>query len=570
MYEKRGEPKKAGAAKARTGAMRNGTVQDFSVRQASGSRAGSGSSRRPPASAMSSDELRKRQEAKKRRIRKRRIQFISILIFFLLAIGGLIFAVIFAVNSCNSEAVSTEPTASPSAEVQLGDDSMLSETASVNGISIGGKTVSDARAELSANLQLPEVAFLIQGEGLEQTLNATDIGLEFDIDTAIEQANQRGAVSAQVIINEETLLQTLYGLNENLPNHATNASFTIETDSNGKSSFVYSEGQNGVQLNYDTIVSAVKSNVEQGTYTATIVPEATVSEPAVTVDDLKKQTTLLAEYTTTYRFKGTSSMTEDEKANCEARDINIRKAAEMMSVITLEPGSVFSFNNTTGKRSAQNGWAEAKAVYGGGYRLETGGGVCQVSTTMFNALIRANVEIVNRKGHTIPSDYVTTKFEQGLGFDATVDYGNIDFKFRNNGDTTLYVFVYVTTNKESSRKRDVNVEVYGQAFEEGVSYRTRNEILEHIESVEIEYIEDKDQEAGTEIVVREGHDFYLVMSYVDKYVNGEFVETVMSFESEYPLILERRSIGPAIATPSPDSGGSSGGGGDGELIPVLP
>ena len=294
----------------------------------------------------------------------------------------------------------------------------------------------------------------------------------------------------------------------------------------------------------------------------------------MTVEQLKAERQLLASYTTTYRFKGTTSMTEAETENCVARDGNISKAAAMMQCIELEPGHVWSFNEATGDRSEKNGWFWANAVYNNDYRKETGGGVCQISTTMFNALLRANVEIVKRRAHSIPSDYVTSGYEAGLGFDATVDYGHIDFSFRNNGESTLYVLVYITINSDSSRKKDIHVEVYGSSLGEGVEYRTRNTIDEHIVADTPEYKEDATQPEGYDVISRKAHDYYKVTTYVDKYVNGSFVETVRTETTIYDMINELHTVGTKVTatatatpkatatptnapvyTPEPDDGG---------------
>ncbi|MDO4543377.1 MAG: VanW family protein [Clostridia bacterium] len=572
MYEVRGENRTNKQRRPANGSMQNGTVRDYSSRDSMRQNSAA-APKRKPSSNLTPEEIERRRRARQRKLRRRKIQAFAILTFFLLALAGLIVAIIFATKSCSGDGGNAaDETPAPSSDIgaDISADTILPAGASVNGVSVEGLTVEAATAALNSKLSLPTVAFALQGEGIDTVLDAEAIGAAYDIEGALALAANGRAATATLTYSQETLKTSLYAINDTLPNHATNASFTIETNSDGRSSFNYVEGTNGMQIEYDPIIEAIEGYISQNIYSATIVPQTSVSTPAVTVEDLKQLTTKLASYTTTYRFKGTSSMTEDEKENCQARDANIQKAVAMMNVITLEPGEVFSFNNTTGNRDVKYGWTAANAVYNGIYRKEGGGGVCQITTTMFNALMLANVEIVNRKAHTLPSDYVD------LGLDATVDYGNIDFKFRNNGDTTLYVFVYLKVNSSSSRQRDIIVEVYGKAFEEGVKYRTRYEIVEHIESTEIEYEVDKSLEPGDDVIVRKPHDYYLVMSYVDKYVNGEFVETVMSFESEYKLYTEKHLIGPTAAPttiPTPaasDDGGDDGGGDDGGGGVVIP
>ena len=175
--------------------------------------------------------------------------------------------------------------------------------------------------------------------------------------------------------------------------------------------------------------------------------------------------------------------------------------------------------------------------------------MCQVSTTIFNAVLRAGITNITRKGHSIPSDYVTKKFEDGLGFDATVDYPDINFKFKNDTGHTIYMFVYITKN--NSRRKNINVEIYGQK-EEGVEYRCRNEILEQTPSNDesrYEYEYDKTMLAtAKKVLIRNPHDGYRVITYVDKYKDGKFVKTVRTEETVYKVIYPKYRVGTAEVT----------------------
>ena len=92
----------------------------------------------------------------------------------------------------------------------------------------------------------------------------------------------------------------------------------------------------------------------------------------------------------------------------------------------IDEGEVFSFNQITGKRSLESGYKEAKIISGGTFVLGTGGGVCQVSTTLYNACLLAGLEIVESTTHSLPVSYVEPSF------DAMVSFGSADLKIRNN------------------------------------------------------------------------------------------------------------------------------------------
>ena len=118
------------------------------------------------------------------------------------------------------------------------------------------------------------------------------------------------------------------------------------------------------------------------------------------------------------------------------RNTNIRLACEAINGTALMPGETFSFNQTTGQRTTSKGYRSAGAIAAGQSIEEVGGGICQVSSTLFNAVARADLQIVERSPHAWPSTYV------GKGEDATVNWPNLDFKFKNNTDAPIFVITY--------------------------------------------------------------------------------------------------------------------------------
>ncbi|MCL2695143.1 MAG: VanW family protein [Clostridiales bacterium] len=474
-----------------------------------------------------------------------------------LAVVVLIGAIILLVQS------GTEPVIT--GDFVLANDMILPRGVSIAGVDVGELTVAETRDKITLQLEpkLRSIAITLQNEHIDAVLHADDLGAGYEIEDALTEAmvqNKRNAsYDVALSIDDETLMDSVFALNGDIPGSAANASFEIVTAESGKSSFVYTEGHSGMALDHESIAEAVRAALAAGTFVTRLTPEVQISNPTVTGAMLREKTTLLASYTTEYQAKRTSKMTDDEWESHQGRAHNIAKALGLMQIIELEPGQIFSFNNTTGKRRAANDWALAPAIYRGDKRKEPGGGVCQVSTTMFNALLRANVEIVERRGHSIASDYVTRRYEDGLGFDATVDDGQIDFRFRNNTDSTLYLFCWSEENPAAQRRRLLHIEIYGQAFPPGVEYRIRNEILEHRIADKPEEKPNKNEYIGFEIVTRTARDYYKVKTFVDKYINGVFVETVRTETTVYPMFQEQRTIGtkptptpaPGPATPTP-------------------
>ncbi len=518
---------------------------------------GTSGSSRPP---------QKRRKKKKNRWGR----FTMFLLLF--AVLALIVAVIIGIAvNCGSGSTCVSPANDPSttASPNVSDDDTIAANVTINGVSVQGMTVASARAAVATALEQERatVAITISYEGVSQVLTADQIGLSYTADALnaalAEAVAAKGAKTLTVSLthDDETLQASLYAMNDSIQGHAVNAkaevlyeTYDIDGATCYKPYFSYTDGTSGMQIDYDAVLAEVEAAIQSGAYQTTITPTVSVSTPAVTTEMLKAQTTLLSSYSTSYRYKKSSGITEEEYQNAVARDHNISKASGLMRVLVLNPGEVFSFNDTTGNRAVSTGWEEANAVYNQGYRKEAGGGVCQVSTTMYNALLRAGVTKYIRTGHSIPSDYVTSKYVDGLGFDATVDYGHIDFKFTNTLDNTIYVFIYITKDATSGRRKDIVVEVYGTLSEAGLEYRCRNEIVEQTPYAMYtpEITIDKNMSADDDpIVLRNPHDGYKVNIYVDQYVNGVFVKTVYTEYTEYKMIQLQQKVGSAVTTSAP-------------------
>lgn len=129
----------------------------------------------------------------------------------------------------------------------------------------------------------------------------------------------------------------------------------------------------------------------------------------------------------------------------ENRVSNIKKACESISGSAVYPGKEFSFNELTGPRSRENGYKNAPVIVEGEKSYGIGGGVCQVSSTIYMAALNANLAITQHHNHSEAVMYAPD------GNDATVVYGAKDFKFKNNTNNTLYVYVWATKDKVISK-----------------------------------------------------------------------------------------------------------------------
>ena len=117
----------------------------------------------------------------------------------------------------------------------------------------------------------------------------------------------------------------------------------------------------------------------------------------------------------------------------ESRYSNIRLASSKLNGLVLLPGERVSFNDTVGRRTEKGGFKLAGVYKNGKHDVDVGGGICQVSTTLYNAALLADLKIVQRHNHSMPVPYVP------LGQDATVDYGALDLQIQNNSTSPIAI-----------------------------------------------------------------------------------------------------------------------------------
>ena len=132
------------------------------------------------------------------------------------------------------------------------------------------------------------------------------------------------------------------------------------------------------------------------------------------------------------------------------RITNLKLAVEACDGVELQPGQTFSYNDTLGPRTEERGYKEATVIVGGEHAQDIGGGICQVSTTLFMACLQADLSIVERHNHAARIDYVDD------GLDAAVVYGSQDFRFQNNTSYPIKIFAVYDEAEES-----VTVSIYG-------------------------------------------------------------------------------------------------------------
>ncbi|MCT8975880.1 VanW family protein [Clostridium sp. CX1] len=185
----------------------------------------------------------------------------------------------------------------------------------------------------------------------------------------------------------------------------------------------------------------------------------------ITSDKLTTINSRIATFTTNY-----GSISSAERAN------NIVLSTRSINGLVMLPGDTFSFNEVVGERTAGKGYKAAPVIIGNQVDSGLGGGICQVSTTLYNAILRANIKSVERAHHTLPSHYVP------LGLDATVDYGNLDYKFKNTLDYPIYI-------EGDTSGGNVTFNIYSNSSLTGIVTEVISEVYETIQPG-VKYIDD--------------------------------------------------------------------------------
>ena len=235
------------------------------------------------------------------------------------------------------------------------------------------------------------------------------------------------------------------------PRDAHVAGFNTETYE-----FQFAPASEGHTLDQEALVNAVESALNAGG--GTITRQIATIQPSVTVDNVASQYGMIA------------SAVTNASSSSDNRISNIRLAVSMINGTQLKPGETFSFNQTVGERTTNRGFRVATAYSSGTVTEEVGGGICQVSTTLFNAAVKADLKVNERHPHSLTVSYVD------LGKDAAVDWGNKDLKFTNTTGDTIYIYGVVTDD------RRVRFGIFGKVLPNGETIT-----VEGVKTGEIDY-----------------------------------------------------------------------------------
>ncbi len=450
------------------------------------------------------------------------------------------------------------------------ENAFVEEHKYLNGVSVGGVDISGLTFdEAAANAQLQALgkqtedgfSYTFTVNGKEYTFTAADLGITSNLLPVLQEAMLYGQYGGEAgaqrkEMNEDggkkdfalapfgdvslvtaKLTELKATTLDVMPQDATVVvPDGVQGDPNAKYLYELAGVQIidevvGVDVDAAGLAALICGNINSGNYASVEAP-AILTNPEINAEDVKANTKLLS------RFD--SDFSEGSLAAAD-RVTNITVLSGIVNGTIIQPGETWSINTAAGPRNAttakEMGWAEAPGITNGRYEDQYGGGVCQVSGTLYNAAIRAELSIVKRYIHSWPSSYVPK------GLDATINYpsgdvdgnGSKDLQLSNPFDMPVYIVAYVGTDKT------LTVEIYGPPLSHGytVDFVTIKVNSDKAAPTEMHYDAAADP-GGTAITAgksrewvtsRDGQTWQVWKQYLDE--SGNVVKSVFYSEDTY-------------------------------------
>lgn len=421
----------------------------------------------------------------------------------------------------------TGKTEEPETEITTEAETELQKEVMVDGINITGMSREDARQAILNRFswgmkvtwqeQSYDVADLMAGkvDALLQEIYAGEPKESYSLDTAgLEDAAAAEAASVAALWDKK----------------AKNGSISSYDAASDK--FLFTGAENGQAVDQEKLKSDILTALKNKDFDAVIEASVNTVEPEFSEAAAKE------------KYKTLSSFTTKTTSNSK-RNNNVKLSAQAINGIVLQPGEEFSFNDRVGERTEAKGYKGAAAYNNGEVVEEIGGGVCQVSSTLYNAVLKAGLKTTVRRSHTYEPSYVTP------GTDATVSWGGPDYKFVNNSSAAIGL-------RASYADQTVTISIYGvPVLEEGVTYSLKSTKLKDMDPPAPTYEEDGTLEPGVEKTKSSGSrgsywETRLVITKDGEVISQE-VDHNVTYKGHAPVILRNTSGTVAPTEPSESS-----------------
>ncbi|MCY6483160.1 VanW family protein [Clostridium aestuarii] len=317
---------------------------------------------------------------------------------------------------------------------------------------------------------------------------------------------QNKELSLKFSYNEKPIEDTIKSMEKEINKQPIDAKIKME---NG--SFKTTADVKGAELESDKLKQEIVAKInEQTNSDINIEAPIKILSSKVTQNALKSINTKLTGWST------------DFTSSSEERSTNIIVATGSINGTVLMPGEAFSFNEIVGERTKDRGYKAAPVIVNKKMEYGLGGGICQVSTTLYQAILRTNLKVTERVHHTFPSHYA------GLGLDATIDWGNIDLKFKNTLDKPIYIQGYI-------KNKNVYFNIYSNSELNKRKYTITTDLYEKIEP-KIQYQDNPSLPEGKYEVMRKAHTGYRVKVYRNTIENGKTINKELIYKDYYVVV----------------------------------
>ena len=411
----------------------------------------------------------------------------------------------------------------------------------INGVDVSGLNKEEACAKLSQSLleNKDKVSITLKNGDKTWTLNGSEFEIVGNFDDALDQIltgnegnifeNKKSVDSIKSKgLSINLPYQSLYGgVEEKIDDIVSEVErepieAKVVFNPNQDEMFKLSDSENGIKVDRPALDEALNEAFASGDNYTINIPFSEIT-PEKSLENALEKIEMRSSFKTNYA-KSTNN-----------RKSNIKLALSAFNGMIVEPEQEVSFNKTTGPRTAENGYKDGKIIFNGSYVSGMGGGVCQASTTLYNALIRSDIEIVSVCHHTLPASYVP------LSFDAMVSEGYADLVFKNNLNSPIYIKAYGTDT-------EAVVEIYGAPLEYS-EIKTRSELVKVLAHGGDKVITDKDGKYSNKVIYKGEYyrlkypqEGYESKGYLEYYKDGKLVNEKEIRHDCYPsqngLIVE--------------------------------
>lgn len=409
----------------------------------------------------------------------------------------------------------------------------------INGLNVGGLTVPEAEKRLREELEpfiegssIPvrfhdkvwkvsyrEIKF--QFDYVDAVTKAYDIGHKGNyikrVGDAVKIQLERKDIKLNFSYDSQQIGNKLAAISKDIEQEVKDATITLK-----KEGFVITDEKEGRKVEVNKSFDLIKQQIENlAADEVELVVDTT--QPQIKKAELQNIKDKLSEYSTKFNAADAD------------RTHNIKIATQSASHVLVKPGEVFSLDKVMGPRLAKYGYKEANVIINNELVPGIGGGVCQVSSTLYNAALLSNMKIVERKSHSLPSSYVP------LGRDATISGNYIDFKFENTTDYPIYIYGEVAGSW-------VKFSMYGRSEDQGRVVKIKTEVVKKTDP-KIMIIEDPALTEGTEVIEKKAYTGYVVRSYRIIMENGKEVSREELPLSTYRVVNGVKRVGTKKAEP---------------------